>query len=657
MNKTTLKLMSIAWVFLLLTGTAKAQTATGGAYKLEQSVIASGGGTSTGTSAGAANTFSISGTIGQSAAGTEMSAAPYAQTGGFWAALASAGQIEPPSISTSFSPTTVNVGEVSTLTITLTNPSANTVDLSGVGVTDSFPAGLQVDASPMAVNTCGGTFSANADETSIGLVGGTISVNGSCLISVRVKAITEGQKVNTTGAVTSTNGGTGETATAILTVNQPAETYSVSGTISYGITSVNQTPALVPGVNLNAAGSSVLSAISNSSGAYQLPGLTESGNYTVTPTKTGDVNGIDSLDAARIQQYLVGLTTLTTNQLIAADVDNNGVVNSLDAARIQQYLVQISTPNIIGQWKFVPVNRQYASISSNLAGQDYEAVLVGDVSGNWTAPGAPVDISQAREERQALAAKTSGRVGTANSSTGESAVQGANIAVSLPSNAIASTGNNITVPVVIGAIPTGSSIESFDFSVYYDPAVLQPASPAGSHTGTFSSGCSVLVNSPAAGRVIVSGACGGTPIMTGSGTLYNLTFTVIGAANQTSSLTFVNPADSTNTLMFNNGTPSASTTSGQFIVTGPTAASVSVTGRVTNNQGRGIGNVLITMTDSAGNQRQAQTTSFGYYKFDSVAAGETITLTAKARRVKFVQSSIVRTTNQSVSDADFVSEP
>jgi hypothetical protein len=75
-----------------------------------------------------------------------------------------------------------------------------------------------------------------------------------------------------------------------------------------------------------------------------------------------------------------------------------------------------------------------------------------------------------------------------------------------------------------------------------------------------------------------------------------------------------------------------------------------------NNQDRGIRSVSITLTDSAGNQRAAQTTSFGYYRFDDVAAGETVTITAKARRFKFVQSSIVRTTNESVSNADFVSE-
>jgi hypothetical protein len=66
--------------------------------------------------------------------------------------------------------------------------------------------------------------------------------------------------------------------------------------------------------------------------------------------------------------------------------------------------------------------------------------------------------------------------------------------------------------------------------------------------------------------------------------------------------------------------------------------------------------VMITMIDANGNARQAQTTAFGYYRFDNVEAGETVTLSIKAKQYRFDQSTIVRTTNDSISDADFVSE-
>lgn len=114
------------------------------------------------------------------------------------------------------------------------------------------------------------------------------------------------------------------------------------------------------------------------------------------------------------------------------------------------------------------------------------------------------------------------------------------------------------------------------------------------------------------------------------------------------------------------GQPAAgSATGGQFTVFGgfftpptfaPTAVSVVVSGRVMTASGRGIRNVSITLTDSTGNQRTAVSTAFGHYRFDNVAAGETVILSAKAKHFIFAQPTIVRTTGDPVIDADFVSE-
>ena len=96
--------------------------------------------------------------------------------------------------------------------------------------------------------------------------------------------------------------------------------------------------------------------------------------------------------------------------------------------------------------------------------------------------------------------------------------------------------------------------------------------------------------------------------------------------------------------------------SGDGVAFGPTAAPVSVSGRVTTAAGRGIRNVQITLTDASGNTKTAQTTAFGYYRFEDAPAGETVTISVKVRRFRFEQSTIVRTTNDSISDADFVGE-
>jgi uncharacterized repeat protein (TIGR01451 family) len=127
--------------------------------------------------------------------------------------------VAPPSIAKAFSPSSIGVGGVSTLTFTITNPNLGTA-LTGVAFTDTFPAGLEVAATPGAgISGCGSpTFAPAAGNTSVSFSGGTIAASGTCTVTVDVTATTSGAKVNTTGNVTSTNGGTGNTGTDTLTV-------------------------------------------------------------------------------------------------------------------------------------------------------------------------------------------------------------------------------------------------------------------------------------------------------------------------------------------------------------------------------------------------------------------------------------------------------
>jgi CSLREA domain-containing protein len=560
-------------------------------------------------------------------------------------------------------------------TYSITVINSGTGATSGdVSVVDTLPIGLTATAITGTGWTCtlenlsctrSDALAAGASYSIITL---TVSVDANAPSSVT-------NTVSVTGAGEADTGN--NTASDPTTINA-APTYSISGAIRYGITEANQPEQFVSGVLLSATGTTSTSADSGgAAGAYTLNELTAGGNYTVTPSKSGEIKGINSLDATRIQQHRVGLITLTPNQLIAADTDGSGAVNSLDATRIQQRAVGITAQNIIGQWKFVPASRQYNALSSNQSGQDYQAVLVGEVSGNWASAVNFADDSETNEEilpKQDVQSDAIGRFenelseqiaqrmnesadSQSNESKSESAIAGGiAVNVSLPSNATVSTGSSITIPVTVGRVQIAQAIESFDFTVFYDPAVLQPANPAGSNTGTLSANCSVLANSPLSGRVVVSGACATAITTTTGGVLYNLQFNVIGTSGQRTGLLFNNPSTGTQMFQFNSGNPAANTTNGLFSVLGPTATSVTVSGKVTNNQGRGIRNVLITMIDSAGRVQTAQTTAFGYYKFEAVAAGETVTLTAKARQFRFNQPTIVRTTNESVSNADFVSE-
>src|SRR5205814_1254351 len=126
--------------------------------------------------------------------------------------------VAPPSIAKVFNPNTIALNATTSLTFTITNPAANTVALTGVAFTDTLPTGLTVANASATV--CGGTLT-TTNPTGIALTGATIAVNSQCQFSVTVTGAASGLYTNTTGNVTSTNGGTGNTASASLTVASP----------------------------------------------------------------------------------------------------------------------------------------------------------------------------------------------------------------------------------------------------------------------------------------------------------------------------------------------------------------------------------------------------------------------------------------------------
>jgi hypothetical protein len=140
-------------------------------------------------------------------------------TGGTASASVTVVAVAPPVISKAFGAANIPMGGSTSLTFTIQNNNAATA-LTGVAFTDTFPAGLVVSTPNGLTGSCGaGTITATAGSGSITLTGATLAAATLCSFSVNVTGITAGLKINTTGAVTSVEGGTGGTATASVTVN------------------------------------------------------------------------------------------------------------------------------------------------------------------------------------------------------------------------------------------------------------------------------------------------------------------------------------------------------------------------------------------------------------------------------------------------------
>jgi Bacterial Ig-like domain (group 3)/Putative Ig domain len=129
--------------------------------------------------------------------------------------------VVPPTIAKSFGAVTMAVGESTSLSFTIDNPNKSST-LTGVGFTDPLPAGLVVSTPNGLTGSCGGgTILAAAGSGAVSLTGATLAVGASCAFSVNVTATSAGTKDNTTGPVTSVEGGTGGTASASIRVSSP----------------------------------------------------------------------------------------------------------------------------------------------------------------------------------------------------------------------------------------------------------------------------------------------------------------------------------------------------------------------------------------------------------------------------------------------------
>jgi hypothetical protein len=184
--------------------------------------------------------------------------------------------VAPPSISKAFGTSPIQVGGSTSLSFTINNPNAGTA-LSGVGVGDVLPSGLVVATPNGLTGSCGGgTITATAGSGAISLLGATLPAGGSCTFAVNVTGTTPGAKANTSGTVTSTEGGSGNTASANLTVGYnvlgffsplPKDTYKAGATIPVKFALADAAGARLPDAEAQAIASTCSAKVRLDSGS------------------------------------------------------------------------------------------------------------------------------------------------------------------------------------------------------------------------------------------------------------------------------------------------------------------------------------------------------------------------------------------------------
>ena len=142
----------------------------------------------------------------------------------------------------------------------------------------------------------------------------------------------------------------------------------------------------VPGTIVHLTGQDTVDYDTGKSGWINFQDL-DSGQYRISPEKNNNVNGISSYDASLIMRHVVGVSTITNEYALkAADVSGNGTLSSLDAFYILDHSVgnrKLPFPGVGKVWAFTPNDSNLTIFNASLLGQDFKAILMGDVSGDW----------------------------------------------------------------------------------------------------------------------------------------------------------------------------------------------------------------------------------------------------------------------------------
>ncbi len=118
-------------------------------------------------------------------------------------------------VAKAFAPASISAGGASVMSITLENTNLSAA--TNVTFNDAYPAGLVNTATPSVANSCGGTATAVAGESSLILSGATLAAGATCTVTANVTSAVAGAYDNNTGPISSDQY-SGEAATATLAV-------------------------------------------------------------------------------------------------------------------------------------------------------------------------------------------------------------------------------------------------------------------------------------------------------------------------------------------------------------------------------------------------------------------------------------------------------
>jgi len=238
------------------------------------------------------------------------------------------------------------------------------------------------------------------------------------------------------------------------------------------------------------------------------------GNYTVTPSKANrppGSAGINTTDVIAIQRHFLILgVPLSGCRLVAADCASPVGITTGDVIAAQRYFLVLTTGiGNVGRYQFSPTSRTYTPLSGNQTGQDFSAVVFGDVATPFAFPRPGGPSGDAPE----VAPPSLATVG----------------AVELPSVSVNQSKSYFSLPVRTTQINAQSNLVGFQGDLTFDERVVtfqnEPVRAAGLTANNWNVSANVIPGNGPIRTLRISAYSNTFAPLSGSGTLFELNMT------------------------------------------------------------------------------------------------------------------------------------
>ncbi|CAN5401818.1 hypothetical protein BH20ACI1_BH20ACI1_02830 [soil metagenome] len=413
-------------------------------------------------------------------------------------------------------------------------------------------------------------------------------------------------------------------------------------------------------------------AYTDADGNYSFSDLTANYSYNITPILNGYTFSSPSLAYNAMTANVTGADFVTTTTSyegdIAARPTGNGTIDVFDLVSLGRIIGNLDAkPSNGGEFQRTDVAPRATFGDGAINVQDFVQLgrYVGNLDAKTPATGA-ASPTNGGQNSAAFFSELSSAASVesllsqdlfSNRQNGKSSID-LNSPVgtaTLNAGSVTATSTNAVVPINLNSM---GDVAAIQFTVNYDPTKLSiPMDATNSAIINRYPNTTFVINNNSPGKlgiVAYQPLDGASTFPAGNIKLFDINFMVVRGASGTTTVSFDNdpvPIVASNPQA---GAVTVDSSPGTVTFLAPTAAGVTVSGRVLVGE-RGLTKAVVYLTNQSGDVRTARTTAFGYYRFADVPAGQTYIVSVVSKRFSF-QPQVISVVDN-LTEVNFIVQP